>query len=84
MKNNFIHLISVKSNRIGDLLARNLLRTFFSEISSRVIWRRFLDEEEYDSFLFYQIKYDWRFPRKKFSEDPPFREFFWGHLMMIY
>ena len=56
MKNNFIHLISVKSNRIGDLLARNLLRTFFSEISSRIIWRRFLDEEEYDSFLFYQIK----------------------------
>ena len=84
MKNIFIHLISAKSNMIGNFVARNLLRTFFSEIYSGIIWRRIIDEEEYDLFLFYQIKYDWRFPREKFSEDLRFREFFWIHLTKIY
>ena len=84
MKNIIIHLISAKSNMIGDLLERNLLKTFFSEISSRIICQGFFDEEEYDSFLFYQIKYYWRFPREKSSEDLLFRDFFWIHLTKIY
>ena len=84
MKNNIIHFISANSNMIGNFVERILLKNFFSETYSAIIWRRIIDEEEYDLFLFYQIKYDWRFPREKFSEILLFREFFWIHLTKIY
>ena len=69
MKKNMILFISVNSNMIGNFVERNLLKIFFSEIYSGIIWRRVIEEEEYDFFLFYQIKYNCKFPREKFSED---------------